>query len=180
VVLRALREARGLTQQGWATWLGYSVATVRRWESGATAPTAEAEETLLVHCQQKGLFRTFEHGPLQGFALSPELLRNLLAEARLGMKRPHAAAANPTSLAAEPGTVAWPTPEMPSGTVTFLLTDLEGSTRLWLQNRHAMSEALARHDALIEHLVAEHGGHVVKPRGEGDSRFAVFVRPWMP
>jgi predicted ATPase len=30
---------------------------------------------------------------------------------------------------------------------------------------------------LIEHLVAEHGGHVVKPRGEGDSRFAVFVRP---
>jgi class 3 adenylate cyclase len=39
-----------------------------------------------------------------------------------------------------------------------------------------MSAALARHDELIERLVARHGGHVVRPRGEGDSRFAVFSR----
>jgi predicted ATPase len=39
-----------------------------------------------------------------------------------------------------------------------------------------MSVALARHDELIEGLVARHGGHVVRPRGEGDSRFAVFAR----
>src|SRR5712692_11880009 len=56
VVLRALRESRGVTQQGWAAWLGYSVATVRRWESGTAAPTAEAEEALLVYCEQNGLF----------------------------------------------------------------------------------------------------------------------------
>jgi class 3 adenylate cyclase len=39
-----------------------------------------------------------------------------------------------------------------------------------------MGTALARHDALIERLVAEHMGHVVRPRGEGDSRFVVFAR----
>jgi predicted ATPase len=39
-----------------------------------------------------------------------------------------------------------------------------------------MGAALARHDVLIEQLVAEHGGVVVRPRGEGDSRFAVFTR----
>jgi len=66
---------------------------------------------------------------------------------------------------------------LPNGTVTFLLTDVQDSTRAWLRDPDAMSVALARHDALIERLVAEHGGHVVRPRGEGDSRFAVFVRP---
>jgi class 3 adenylate cyclase len=39
-----------------------------------------------------------------------------------------------------------------------------------------MGIALARHDAVIERLVAEHHGRVVRPRGEGDSRFAVFAR----
>jgi class 3 adenylate cyclase len=39
-----------------------------------------------------------------------------------------------------------------------------------------MGAALARHDALIERLVAEHDGQVVRPRGEGDSHFAVFAR----
>jgi predicted ATPase len=40
-----------------------------------------------------------------------------------------------------------------------------------------MSAALARHDEIIESLVAQHSGSVVRPRGEGDSRFAVFGRP---
>ena len=64
--------------------------------------------------------------------------------------------------------------ELPSGTITFLLTDVEGSTRLWEQHPDEMREALARHDALIDEAVASHRGHVVRPRGEGDSRFAVF------
>jgi class 3 adenylate cyclase len=69
-----------------------------------------------------------------------------------------------------------PASVLPIGTVTFLLTDIEGSTRLWEQQREGMRAALARHDALIERLVAEHGGVVVRPRGEGDSRFAVFAQ----
>ncbi|MGE5137978.1 MAG: adenylate/guanylate cyclase domain-containing protein, partial [Rudaea sp.] len=65
-------------------------------------------------------------------------------------------------------------PALPTGIVTFLLTDLEGSTRLWEQAPDAMRTAMARHDALIEAAVAAGGGVVVRPRGEGDSRFAVF------
>src|SRR5436309_2680419 len=65
---------------------------------------------------------------------------------------------------------------LPSGTTTFMFTDVEGSTAAWLRSPDSMNAALARHDEIIERLVAEHGGHVVRPRGEGDSRFAVFDR----
>src|SRR6476659_4525712 len=67
-------------------------------------------------------------------------------------------------------------PELPSGTVTFLFTDIEGSTALWEQHPDAMRQASVRHDVLIEQIVADHHGQVVRPRGEGDSRFAVFAR----
>ena len=70
--------------------------------------------------------------------------------------------------------------ELPAGTRVpsgrFLFTDVEGSTRLWEQHPEEMRPALARHDALIEAEVDRHGGAVVRPRGEGDSRFAVFAR----
>jgi predicted ATPase/class 3 adenylate cyclase len=66
--------------------------------------------------------------------------------------------------------------DLPSGTVTFLLTDIEDSTRLWEEHAGAMRRAMARHDEIIENLVDEHQGTVVRPRGEGDSRFAVFPR----
>src|SRR5262245_46250350 len=65
---------------------------------------------------------------------------------------------------------------LPTGTVTFLFTDIEGSTRLWDDHPAAAREALARHDRLVEEIVARHDGSVVRPRGEGDSRFAVFTR----
>lgn len=73
-------------------------------------------------------------------------------------------------------TVASPTGRQPTGTVTFLLTDVEGSTRLWELHPEQMRTALARHDRLIETLTAHHGGVVIRPRGEGDSRFCVFAR----
>ncbi|HLZ32106.1 MAG TPA: SIR2 family protein [Chloroflexota bacterium] len=65
---------------------------------------------------------------------------------------------------------------LPTGTVTFLFTDVEGSTRLWEQFPEQMRQALVRHDALIEQCVGRHSGVLVRPRGEGDSRFAVFRR----
>jgi predicted ATPase/class 3 adenylate cyclase len=67
-------------------------------------------------------------------------------------------------------------PELPTGTVTFLFTDIEGSTRLWEQHPAAMPAALARHDALLTTAIQEYEGVVVKSRGEGDSLFAVFAR----
>src|SRR5919202_6036931 len=69
-----------------------------------------------------------------------------------------------------------PMPDRPTGTVTFLFTDIAGSTALWEQHPEAARAALVRHDALVEQIVAAHDGHVVRPRGEGDSRFAVFAR----
>ncbi len=55
----------------------------------------------------------------------------------------------------------------PSGTVTFLLTDLEGSTRLWEQDPEAMKAAMVRHDELLEKSVAAHCGYVFSRMGDG-------------
>jgi hypothetical protein len=58
-------------------------------------------------------------------------------------------------------------PLLPSGTVTFLFTDIEGSTKLWETQRAAMQIALARHDALLRQIIERHHGHVVKSSGDG-------------
>jgi predicted ATPase/class 3 adenylate cyclase len=63
---------------------------------------------------------------------------------------------------------------LPAGTVTFLLTDIEGSTRLWESVPDAMEVALERHNRLVTEVIGGHGGVVVTSRGEGDSFFAVF------
>ena len=64
--------------------------------------------------------------------------------------------------------------ELPAGTLTFLLTDIEGSTQLWETEREAMEVALQRHDRLLAEVIESHGGAVITSRGEGDSFFAVF------
>lgn len=64
--------------------------------------------------------------------------------------------------------------ELPTGTITFLFTDVESSTQLFEQAPERAQEALARHDAIVERDAAAFNGLVVKPRGEGDSRFIVF------
>ena len=57
-------------------------------------------------------------------------------------------------------------PARPSGTVTFLFTDIEGSTRLWATQHDAMRSSLARHDALLRECIEAHGGHVFKTAGD--------------
>ncbi len=57
--------------------------------------------------------------------------------------------------------------ELPSGTVTFLFTDVAGSTRLWEEHPDAMRDALARHDVLLREAIEAHGGYVVKTTGDG-------------
>jgi len=58
--------------------------------------------------------------------------------------------------------------------VTFLFTDIEGSTARWEGHPEAMRVALARHDALIRAAIVEHHGHVVKTMG--DAFHAAFAR----
>ncbi|MSO79561.1 MAG: adenylate/guanylate cyclase domain-containing protein [Acidimicrobiia bacterium] len=57
--------------------------------------------------------------------------------------------------------------ELPTGTVTFLFTDLEGSTRLWEEHPDAMRAALARHDEILRNAVEKREGVVVKTTGDG-------------
>ena len=64
--------------------------------------------------------------------------------------------------------------ELPTGTVTFLFTDIEGSTTRWEHQPEAMRVALARHDALVRAAIVEHHGHVVKTMG--DAFLAAFSR----
>ena len=54
----------------------------------------------------------------------------------------------------------------PSGTVTFLFTDIEGSTHAWDTRPEAMRSALAKHDALLRASVKNHGGYVFKTVGD--------------
>jgi class 3 adenylate cyclase len=65
-------------------------------------------------------------------------------------------------------------PELPSGVVTFLFTDVEGSTRLWQDAADVMAQALHLHDAVIENAAISHNGVHIGARGEGDSHFVVF------
>lgn len=65
---------------------------------------------------------------------------------------------------------------LPSGVVTFLLTDVVGSTELWERQPAEMPAALGAHDHVMQEAVTSRGGTVLKARGEGDSTFSVFPR----
>jgi len=62
---------------------------------------------------------------------------------------------------------------LPTGTVTFLFTDIQGSTRLWERHPDAMRTALARHDVLLRGSIEASGGHVFKTAG--DAFYAAFA-----
>ena len=55
---------------------------------------------------------------------------------------------------------------IPTGTVTFLFTDIEGSTRMWDLHREQMQEALKRHDAIMRAHIESNGGYVFKTVGD--------------
>ena len=64
---------------------------------------------------------------------------------------------------------------MPDITVTYVFSDIEGSTRLWDTQPERMAPALARHDALVAEAVAREGGRLIKMIGDG--MHAVFDDP---
>jgi class 3 adenylate cyclase len=57
--------------------------------------------------------------------------------------------------------------ELPSGTVTFLFTDIEGSTALWEEHPDAMRHALERHDEIVYEAIVREGGYVFATGGDG-------------
>ncbi len=85
-------------------------------------------------------------------------------------------------------------PSLPTGTVTFAFSDIEGSSRLWVEHRGAMASAVERHDEIIRAAVGVHEGHVFSTGGDSfgvafhrvtdavawarDVQEAVRVEPW--
>lgn len=63
--------------------------------------------------------------------------------------------------------------ELPTGTVTFLFTDIEGSTRLWEEHSESMKKAIARHDELVRGAIERNEGVVFSTMGDGMA--AAFV-----
>jgi DNA-binding SARP family transcriptional activator len=64
----------------------------------------------------------------------------------------------------------------PTGVVTFLLTDIAGSSGLWERRPKLMAEALDRHNDIVARAVSDAGGVLIKAKGEGDSTFSAFAR----
>ena len=65
--------------------------------------------------------------------------------------------------------------QLPTGTVTFLFSDVEGSTQLWENQHESMSSALAAHDKILRSAIEDAGGHVFSTAG--DAYAAAFERP---
>jgi class 3 adenylate cyclase len=55
---------------------------------------------------------------------------------------------------------------LPTGTVTFLFTDIEGSTRLWQEHPHVMQTALARHHTILQQTIRSNNGHIFQIIGD--------------
>ena len=82
---------------------------------------------------------------------------------------------SPLPVASTPPVQPPPATMVGSALSTFLITDIEGSTRLWEEQAAAMAGALALHDALLRSVVEGHAGTVIKTTGDG--LLAVFADP---
>jgi predicted ATPase/class 3 adenylate cyclase len=130
-------------------------------EPGLTAMIEGIRAAGAVSYRQFGTARELERLLTDDLAV---VLSESFADATVSMDMPRPAAGP-----GESGGV-----ELPTGTVTFLLTDIEGSSRLWEAAPEAMEVALQQHDRLLAEVIEGHGGQVITSRGEGDSFFAVF------
>src|SRR5919108_6387681 len=150
--LRRRRKALDLTQEQLAQRVGCAPGTIRKIEADERRPSKQLAELLADHL---------------AIPAAERLAFLQAARAELAVDR-LAAPTPPVDHTA--GLLAGRA--LPSGTVTFLFTDIEGSTRLWEQHRQAMPEALARHDSILREAIEAHGGAVF--RTVGDAVCAAF------
>ena len=105
--------------------------------------------------------------------IDPQQAKQLEAAIRVGMA---------TDAARRPGTpgelverlrAGW-AEALPTGVITFCISDIEGASAMWDSEPAAMADALVRHDELIADCVESHGGRLLKAMGAGDSTVSVF------
>jgi WD40 repeat protein/class 3 adenylate cyclase/tRNA A-37 threonylcarbamoyl transferase component Bud32/energy-coupling factor transporter ATP-binding protein EcfA2 len=129
----------------------------------ALAATAFA---LLTGAAPAGTLPTWE-------GLDPAQAEQLQAALRMGM------ATDPARRPATPGELVerlragW-AEALPTGVVTFCMSDIEGSTAMWETHPTAMAQALVRHDELIADCAARYGGRLIDSMGEGGSTVSAF------
>jgi len=75
------------------------------------------------------------------------------------------------------GPVTHPDQPLPTGVVTFLLTDIEGSTQAWQASPDTMTALVSRHYDILDSTISSHRGARPQEQGEGDSVVAVFTNP---
>jgi predicted ATPase/class 3 adenylate cyclase len=143
--LKRRRQALGLTQDDLARQVGCAVATIRKIEADARRPSVQIATRLA-----------------DLLALAPQDRAAFLHAARAELAADRLP--SPTQRSTD----------LPRGTVTFLFSDIEGSTQQWEQHRAAMARALARHDALLRQAIAAYVGVVFKT--VGDSLYVAFAR----
>jgi class 3 adenylate cyclase len=150
--VRRCRKTLNLTQDELARRVGCATITIRKIEQDERRPSRQVAERLaevldLPRAEREAFVKSARAG--WGVARLDATLAPL--RSTLDVTRP-----------ADPHLAVRPT-----GTVTFLFTDLESSTRLWEHHAQAMPGALARHDACLRDAVAAHHGTIVKQTGDG-------------
>jgi predicted ATPase/class 3 adenylate cyclase len=150
--IKRRRKAHDLTQDELAQRVGCSKELIVKIEADARRPSRQIAERL---ADQLGL-------------ASDERLTFLqAARAELGVDR----LAPPTRSVPQLGLA--PAAALPHGTVTFLFTDIEGSTQLWAHHPQQMGASVARHEALLRDAITAAGGVVFKT--VGDAVYAAFA-----
>jgi class 3 adenylate cyclase len=147
--LRRRRKALDLTQAELAQRVSCSLDLIQKIEADARRPSKQLAERL---------------ADSLGLATDERALFVQAARAERSADR--------LMLPSQP--VEKPVVALPQGTITFLFTDIEGSSRLWERYPRAMPAVLARHDILLNEIVSAYGGIVFKT--VGDSVLAAFAQ----
>jgi len=142
--LQRRRKALDLTQAELAERVGCALGTIRKIELDERRPSKQIAARLADQLQLAPAERTV-------------FLK--AARAEVGVDR----LAPPTQMVPE---LTVDPAKLPRGTVTFLFTDIEGSTQLWEQHPQAMRAALARHETILRQQIAAHRGRVFKSIGD--------------
>jgi class 3 adenylate cyclase len=150
--LRRNRKAYDLTQAELALQAGCAVGTLRKFEADELRPSKQLAARLANVLGIPEAERTAFVAYARGQADSPQ---------------PQPSAPGAAQLVLDASTAR------PSGTVTFLFTDIEGSTRLWEQHAALMPTAFQRQEAILREAIAFHGGYPYKM--SGDSFQAAFA-----
>jgi len=158
--LRHQRKAAGFTQQQLALQISCSTSALKKIEAEERRPSVQIIERLAeifnIPQNERRAFLRFAHGdwqaaPSKVLEETPWRLRSV--EPLLPTHEAQASTPNRRSA-------------LPTGTVTFLYTDIEGSTQLWKQHRQAIAAAHARHDQILREAIESNNGYVFQVVGD--------------